>query len=264
MNLIKNVVAVEAIAINTFRESVRDRIIYAFIVFAFIFTIMGIVLGSLSVGQDMRILQDLGLATVALIGGIIAIFLGTTLVYKEIERRTIYLILTKPIKRWQFIAGKYFGLSLSIFVVTFTMGAFLVGIVAVLIPGHHLQWHLVASIALIYLELLFVIAIATFFSTFATPIMSVLFTLCFWLIGHMGQALLQLGKLSLSPVVGKIAQIVYWFMPDLALLTQLRAYLSQGLPIDYQVLFYLVTYILAYIVLLLALSTLVTERREFP
>ena len=264
MNVIKNALVIEAIAVNTFRESVRDRIIYAFIVFAFIFTIIGIVIGSLSVGQDLRIVEDLGLAVISLIGGIIAIFLGTTLVYKEIERRTIYLILTKPISRWQFVAGKYLGLALSVFVVTFAMGAFLTALVAFLMPGHQLQIPLVESIALIYLELLFVIAIATFFSTFATPIMSVLFTLCLWLIGHLGQALLMLGRLSISPVIGQTAKGLYFLMPDLSMLTQLRAYLTEGRAVDPQLFFYLITYILAYIVLLLALSTLVTERREFP
>lgn len=260
-----------AIALNTFRETVRDRVLYAFVVFAFLFTLAGIILGSLSIGQNDRILQDLGLAVISMIGGIIAIFLGTNLVYKEIDRRTIYLILTKPIARWQFVLGKYLGLSFCLFVVTGLMGLFLIGLLAVYAADAHALASVAEAVGLIYLELLFVIAVATFFSTFATPLMSVLFTLAIWLIGHMSQALLELAKLSQGSTSGaacipcctKLGQIMYWVVPDLAKLTQVRYELISFRPVDCEILFYLITYILAYIVFLLLLSTLVTEQREF-
>ncbi len=260
-----------AIALNTFRETVRDRILYAFVLFAFLFTLAGIILGSLSIGQNERILQDMGLAVISMIGGIIAIFLGTNLVYKEIDRRTIYLILTKPIARWQFVLGKYLGLSFCIFVVTGLMGIFLVGLLAVFGAEVKALVLVAQAIGLIYLELLFVIAVATFFSTFATPLMSVLFTLAIWLIGHMSQALLELSKLSQAntsdaaciPSCTKLGQVMYWIVPDLAKLTQVRYELISLRPVDCEILFYLITYILAYIIFLLLLSTLVTEQREF-
>lgn len=253
-----------AIVHNTFRETVRDRVLYAFVFFAFVLTLAGILLGSISVGQDLRILEDLGLATIAFIGGIIAIFVGTSLVYKEIERRTIYLIFTKPISRWQFIAGKYLGLALCVLVVTFAMGGFLAATIYVSSPAHVVNPLLVESLSLIYLELLFVTAVATFFSTFATPMMSVVFTLALWLIGHMGQSLRELGHLSDSPGVARVFDTIYWFMPDLAKLTQVRAELMYSRQPEAELLFYLLSYIFAYIILLLSFSTVVAERREFP
>jgi ABC-type transport system involved in multi-copper enzyme maturation permease subunit len=259
----KAISPIVAIGINAFRETVRDRVLYAFVVFAFILTLVGILLGSLSIGQDLRILEDLGLATIAFIGGIISIFAGTSLVYKEIERRTIYLIITKPISRWQFIAGKYLGLCLCVMVVTFAMGAFLVGTVYFISPSHVVNPLLWESLALIYLELLFVTAVATFFSTFATPLMSVVFTLGVWFIGHMVQSLRELGHLSTAGGVAKLFDAVYWFMPDLARLTSVRADLMYSRQPEAELLFYLCSYIFAYIILLLSFSTMVAERREF-
>ncbi|SRR5579875_1079217 len=253
-----------AIAINTFRETVRDRVLYAFVFFAFLVTLAGILLGSLSVGQDLRVLEDLGLTTIAFIGGIIGIFVGTSLVYKEIDRRTIYLILTKPVARWQFVAGKYLGLAFCLLVVTAAMGLFLCGTIYLCSPEHVVSPLLGESLLLIYLEILFVVAIATFFSTFATPLMSVVFTIGLWVIGHMVQSLRELAHLSRSAGVARLFDTLYWFMPDLSRLTQIRFDLVYARQPEPELIFYLLSYVVAYILLLLTLSTLVTERREFP
>ena len=256
--------AVLTLALNTLRETVRDRVLYAFLFFAFILTLGGIVLGSLSVGQNLRILVDLGLATISIFGGIIAIFVGTALVYKEIEKRTIYLIVTKPIKRWQFILGKFLGLAICLLIVTVLMGSFLLALTTYMTPDYKISFALIYSLPLIYLELLFITAIATFFSTFATPMMSVVFTLGAWLIGHLGQSLLALAQITESASAKTILQIAYWVMPDLAKLTLTRAEITNGISPGPELITYLVAYIMAYIVFLLVLSTLITERREFP
>lgn len=255
--------AVMTIALNTLRETVRDRVLYAFLLFAFILTLSSIVLGSLSVGQNLRILVDLGLATISIFGGIIAIFVGTALVYKEIEKRTIYLIVTKPIKRWQFVLGKFLGLAICLLTVTILMGSFLVALAWYMSPDQKVNFDLIYSLPLIYLELLFITAIATFFSTFATPMMSVVFTLGAWLIGHLGQSLLALAQITESSSTKLILKTAYWVMPDLAKLTLVRSDLTSGVNPGSELITYLVAYIMAYIVFLLALSTLITERREF-
>lgn len=252
-----------AIAMNAFREAVRDRVLYAFVLFAFVSTAGGLLLGTLSVGQDLRVLEDLGLAVIAFIGGIIGIFIGTSLVYKEIERKTVFLIVTKPISRWQFVLGKYLGLSLCLFVVTLLMGLFLALVVALSTENHVVSPLLAAALLTIYLELLFVTAVATFFSTFATPIMSVVFTLSVWLIGHSGQSLRQLGRLSESESLRHLFDSLYWFMPDLASLTQMRGALMYGRLPDSETVILLCAYVLAYALVLLSLATLVTENREF-
>ncbi|MBX9772681.1 MAG: ABC transporter permease [Candidatus Obscuribacterales bacterium] len=255
--------AILTIALNTLRETVRDRVLYAFLIFAFILTLGAIILGSLSVGQNLRILVDLGLATISIFGGIIAIFVGTALVYKEIEKRTIYLIVTKPIKRWQFVLGKFCGLAICLFIVTILMGTFLLLLTLYMSPEHKFNLDLLYSIPLIYLELLFITAIATFFSTFATPMMSVVFTIGAWLIGHLGQSLLALAQITDSASLKMTLKTAYWIMPDLAQLTQVRSEITSGVNPGPELITYLVAYIMAYIVFLLALSTLITERREF-
>lgn len=255
---------VVAIALNTFRETVRDRVLYAFVLFALVLTLAGILLGSLSVQQDMRILEDLGLFTISTIGGVIAIFVGTNLVYKELDKRTIYLIFTKPISRWQFIFGKFLGLALCLLIVTALMGAFLIALVGWYAQAAPPVTLLLESLALIYLELLFVISVATFFSTFATPLMSVLFTLGMWMSGHMAQSLLALGNMSSQPGTKALFQAIYYILPDLSRLTQIRAEIvSPTYNLPAEALTLITVYILGYILLLLTLATVITERREF-
>ena len=262
-----------AIALNTYRETVRDRLLSAFVLFACLLSVLGLLLGSLSVGQDMRILEDIGLFTIALIGGIIAVFAGTNLVYKEIEHKTIYLIFTKPVTGWQFILGKYLGLCLCVLVVVTTMSCFLAVLIFIVPSGQRLEsltgpglaWlaGMFSAVFFIYLELIFVIAVATFFSTFATPLMSVLFTLCLWLIAHLGGSLKGLGALCPAPLVRNLLSTVYWALPDLESLTRARGYLVANQCVDNELLTFLSCYISAYVILLLCVSSLITERKEF-
>ncbi len=263
----QKVKATFAIALNTFRESVRDRVLYAFFIFACSITMLGIVLGSLSIGQEIRIIEDLGLSVIAIIGGIITVFTGTNLVYKELDRRTIYVIFSKPVTSWQFILGKYLGLALCIILVTAAMGLFLAALVWMVEPNHQIQLHLpwlAGALSLVLAELLFVLAIATFFSTFSTPIMSVIFTLSIWFIGHLGSSLLELSNMSQNQIAKTLLSSIYWVLPDLAGLTRIRLELTYMEPPSPEILSYLVSYIAAYVVLLLGLAALVNERREFP
>lgn len=251
-----------AIAQNTFRETIRDRVLYVLIVFAFLLTLGASLIGSLSVGQELRILEDIGLFTISLIGGIIAIFVGTTLVYKEMERRSIFIIFTKPISRWQFVSGKFIGLVLCVFLVTAAMGFFLALTVWLLTPDHQVSPLLFESLALIFLELCFVTGLATFFSTFATPVMSVIFTTCAWFIAHLSSSLKDLSQVSTSGLFNQLGHFLYWLLPDLSKLTQIRADLMYGHQPEPELLFYLIAYISAYIMLLLCCSTIITEGKE--
>ncbi len=262
--------SITAIGLNTFRETMRDKIMYAFMLFAFLISLMAVLLGSLSVGQDLKIIEDIGLAAISLISGIIAVFAGTNLVYKELEKRTVYLIFTKPITGWQFIAGKYLGLATSVLYVVVLMGLFLSGLVWALRPEHALSnlsailGLIMPAVGLVYLELLLVLALATFFSTFSSPIMSVLFTLSLWLIGHFGDSLKQLGQMSQNPAFAQFSNFVYFLLPDLAGLTRARSLLMYGRGPGTEVIAFITCYVFAYVVLLLVLASAVTDRREFP
>jgi ABC-type transport system involved in multi-copper enzyme maturation permease subunit len=254
-----------AIALNTFRETVRDKIIYSLVVFIVIVTLIAILMGSLSVGQNARILRDMGLAAISFVGGIIAIFAGTNLVFKEIDKRTIYIIFTKPITGWQFILGKYLGLASCLLILVIAMGLFLTGVLA-LSQGAPFQSEIAMMslpLTVVYLELLFVIALATFFSTFASPVMSVLFTLSLWLIGHFGDSLKELGKISQNEALSTFMNSVYWLLPDLASLTRIRTLISSTNHSYDEALSYLICYVIAYVVILLVIASVVTEQREF-
>jgi ABC-type transport system involved in multi-copper enzyme maturation permease subunit len=255
-----------AIALNTFRETVRDRVLYAFFVFACSITVLGILLGSLSVGQDIRIIEDIGLTVIAIIGGIISVFAGTNLVYKELERRTIYVIFTKPVSSWQFIAGKYLGLVSCIFVVVLAMGLFLLALIWMVDPSHQTQRVplMAASLGLVFLELLFVLALATFFSTFSNPIMSVIFTLSLWFIGHLGGSLLDLSRMSTNSAIQQLLSSLYWCLPDLAQLTRIRSVLMYGKEPTQEIIIYMLAYVFAFVFFLLGLASIVNDRREFP
>jgi ABC-type transport system involved in multi-copper enzyme maturation permease subunit len=254
-----------AIALNTFRETVRDKISYSLVVFIVIVTLIAILMGSLSVGQNARILRDMGLAAISFVGGIIAIFAGTNLVFKEIDKRTIYIIFTKPITGWQFILGKYLGLASCLLILVIAMGLFLTGVLA-LSQGAPFQSEIAMMslpLTVVYLELLFVIALATFFSTFASPVMSVLFTLSLWLIGHFGDSLKELGKISQNEALSTFMNSVYWLLPDLASLTRIRTLISSTNHSYDEALSYLICYVIAYVVILLVIASVVTEQREF-
>ncbi|HEY9683911.1 MAG TPA: ABC transporter permease subunit [Oculatellaceae cyanobacterium] len=254
-----------AIALNTFRETVRDRIVYSLLVFIVIVTLIAILFGSLSVGQNERILRDIGLAAISFVGGIIAIFAGTNLVFKELDKRTIFIIFTKPITGWQFILGKYLGLSYCLLILVAAMGIFLIGVLS-LSQGTPILTQLnllFLPLVTVYLELLFVIALATFFSTFASPVMSVLFTLSLWLIGHFGDSLRELGKISQNDGLSTFMNFVYWLLPDLASLTRIRTLISSANHSLDEALSYLACYVIAYVLILLVLASVVTEQREF-
>src|SRR5881394_2954821 len=166
---------VAAIARNAFREAVRDRVLYNLVVFALLVIAGAIFLGELSGGQEAKILVDLGLSAILLFGVLIAIFVGVGLVYKELERRTLYAILSKPIGRGEFLLGKYLGLSLTLLVNVVVMGLGLSAAVVYVKRGWDpLVIHIWPAILLIYVELTILTAVAMLFSSFSSPALSAL------------------------------------------------------------------------------------------
>src|SRR5437016_8535334 len=157
---------VAAIARNAFREAVRDRVLYNLVVFALLLIAGAIFLGELSAGQEAKITADLGLSAMLLFGVFIAIFVGVGLVYKEIERRTLYAILAKPIGQGQFLLGKYLGLCLTLLVNVLIMG---VGVSLALVYVRRgwdpLVFKIWTAILLIYVDLMIVTGVALLFST---------------------------------------------------------------------------------------------------
>jgi len=178
------------IAANTFREAVRDRVLYNLIAFAVLMSGAAILVGQISIGIERLVVVNLGLAAVSLFGVVIAIFIGIGLVSKEIEKRTLYTVLSRPVQRWEFIVGKFFGLAgtLAVNTIFMAVGEF----AALLYVSHRFQppdgWILVA-LYFIVLEFLIVTSVALLFSSFSSPLLSAVFAFSLFVIGSFAEDL---------------------------------------------------------------------------
>lgn len=209
---------ITAIALNTFKETIRDRILYVIFVFAVLLCLLSVILGSLSIGNNEKIIIDFGLATINIFGVILAIFIGTSLVFKEIDRRTIYIILSKPIDRWEFILGKFLGLAITLTILIALMSAVFMCILFFYKLTSTQLYLTFVSVCLILLELYMVIAVSILFSSFSTPLLSMVFAGCFWVIGHFNPVMLSLAQFSNSEVIVTMTQVFHYILPDLSIL----------------------------------------------
>ncbi len=204
-----------AITGNTFREAVRDRILYNLVIFVLLISASAIFLGELTAGQEARVIVDLGLSSVLLFGAFIAIFVGVSLVWKEIEKKTVYSIFAKPVSRGTFIVGKYFGLCLTLLVNILIMG---VGVTLALlyVGGGRFVGPVWASVFLIFLELTIITAVAIMFSSFSTPALSALLTFFVFLIGHFSTSLLEFATTIGSGSAVILFSAIYYLLPNLS------------------------------------------------
>jgi len=202
-----------SIAANTFRETVRNKILYVILAFALVVIGLTWFLADLSMGELSRIVADVGLASIHLFGVTIAVFLGITLVSQEMERKTIYLVLSKPVPRWEFVFGKAAGLCTTILLTTSIM-AFTLFAVYAAYSGKAEPGILLTS-AGVYLELVLLVCLATLFSTFTTPTLSAMFTLALFLIGHLSHSLFVLGGRASSVGARVASSFLFYALPNL-------------------------------------------------
>ena len=253
---------VVAIARNAFREAVRDRVLYNLVVFVLLLIAGAIFLGELSAGQEAKIIVDLGLSAILLFGVFISIFVGVGLVYKEIERRTLYAILSKPIGRGEFLLGKYLGLCLTLLVNVAIMGAGLsLAIVYVKRGWDPMVVRIWPAILLIYVELMILTGVALLFSAFSSPALSALLTFFVFVIGHFSADLKTLANsLGSGPARWFFAGL-YYLLPNLANYNAITA-AAHGFVPDARALIAAVGYGFIYIGVLLAATTLIFRRRN--
>jgi len=249
-----------AIAGITFKEAKRDRVLYLLFFFAALGIIASRVLAILTVGDRVKIIKDVGLASISLFGILMAILIGTGLVYKEIDKKTIYTLLSKPLHRAEFILGKFLGLVLTLFVMTLAMALIFLAIVY----AHTLKVEgaLLVAVGYIFLELVLITAVAVLFSSFSTPILSSLFALAFTLIGHLSWGL-ELIIRKMKPGTGKaLVRALDTFLPDLENFN-FRTEVVPGLHTPPAI--YLDAFLsgVCYTAFLLGLAVLIFRRRDF-
>lgn len=252
--------AVLVIAQNTFRETVRDKILYSLVIFTVFSFGLALLFGDLTVWEHDKLVSDMGLASINLVGVIIAIFVGIGLVNKELERRTIYTVMARPISRTQFILGKFGGLALTLLVNVSIMTAIFLALLwmtHVPIRGSILQ-----AIQLICIELLIVTATAIFFSTFSSTTLSAIMTLGLYVIGHLTTDLRGIAQKGHSELVKSIMTGMYYIFPNLELLN-VKGQAASGVPISFAYQLNASGYGLLYACLLVVGACLVFERRDF-
>jgi len=251
---------IAAIARNTLREAIRHRVLYTLLFFALAMIGTGVLLASLSYVERERILQDVGFAAIRVFSVAIAIFVGIGLVHKEVDRRTIYTILSKPIARSEFLLGKYLGLLATLWLQIAVMG---LGFAVVsLAAGAPLGPAHAAALALIAAEVAVVVALALFFSAFTTPMLASLFTGGLWLIGHLTRDLRNLGAQSGVEGARRATEWVYRGLPDLDAF-DLTLHAAHQLPIATSDLVLPLAYGLGWVALALVAATWIFERRDF-
>ncbi len=249
------------IARNTFREAVRDRVLYNLVVFVLLITASAIFLGELTAGQEARTIVNLGLSAMLLFGAFISIFVGVSLVSKEIERRTVYSVLSKPVGRGEFIVGKYLGLCLTLLVNVLIMGAG-VSLALLYVGGGSLAFSIWGAVFLIFLELSILTAVAILFSSFSSPALSALLTFLIFIIGNFSASLRDFAENLGSSGAKIFFNFLYYFLPNLSHYSFITNAAHGDIP-AFDVVGSAFLYALVYIAILIAASILIFSRRNF-
>jgi ABC-type transport system involved in multi-copper enzyme maturation permease subunit len=248
------------IARNTLREAIRDRVLYTLLFFALALIGTGVLLSTLSYVERERILQDVGFAAVRLFSVAIAIFVGIGLVHREVERRTVFTILSKPISRGEFLLGKYVGLLATLWLLIGVMAAGFAGVSA--LAGAPLGGGHAAAFLGIAAEVAVVVAIALCFSSFTTPMLASLFTAGVWLIGHLSRDLRALGAQSDLASTRRATEVLYRALPDLEAF-DLTTQAAHQLPLAASDLVLPLAYGAGWVVLALLAAVGIFARRDF-
>jgi ABC-type transport system involved in multi-copper enzyme maturation permease subunit len=257
---------VGAIAMNTFREAVRDKILYVLLAFGVLMILVSRAIGWVSFGGSEKIMTDVGLAAIWMFSGMVSIFIGTGLIYKEIDKRTIYTILAKPAQRWQFLMGKYFGLLITTLVnLVLLSTAFLIYL---WVCGAPVTLALLQALFLTFVEMMVVTAVAIFFSSASTPILSAIFTTIIFFAGQLTKWVVELGASvrQTAPWVEKLLYACYVFLPNLHnfnIRQQAVLATQQNAAISASEMFSCVVYGFSYTLAVLLAAHLIFRRRNF-
>jgi ABC-type transport system involved in multi-copper enzyme maturation permease subunit len=248
------------LAHNTFRESLRDRLLTTLLFFGGIFVAVSVVLAPLTLGQQERIVRDLGLSAIGIFTTLMIVMVGTGLVWREIERKTIYTILAQPVGRAQFILGKFLGLYGTLLVSIAALAALYLVVVALF--GGGLGLYLFTAIAMVALEAAIVTAVAILFSSVASPLLSAVFTFLVWVAGHMAHDLKELAAKMGKPFVDVTMELLYVLLPSLHHF-HVRNNVLSGTPVTPEQLGWCAAYTGMYCTAVLVIAIAAFSRRDF-
>ena len=249
-----------AITLNTFREAVRDRVLYNLILFVLLLVASAPLFGQISIGMERLILVNVGLSSISLFGVIIAIFIGIGLVSKEIEKKTLYTILSRPVRRWEFIVGKYLGLIMTLVVNTALMTAGFY--IALMFTNglHKTDSVLLVAIYFTVLQFLIVTALTILFSTFSSPIFSAIFAFALFVIGTFAEDLKNFAAVS-KGAAKLLATAAAYLMPNFASLNVI-AQTAHDHGVGGRLILFNTLYALLYSASAVAAAVLIFDRRN--
>jgi ABC-type transport system involved in multi-copper enzyme maturation permease subunit len=252
---------VSYVARNTFREAVRDRVLYNLIAFAVLMSAAAILVGKISINIERLVVINLGLTAVSLFGIVISIFIGIGLVSKEIEKRTLYTVLSRPVHRWEFILGKFFGLAGTLVVNTFLMALGVFG--ALLYVSHHFEradgWLLVA-LYFIILQFIIITALALLFSSFSSPLLSAVFAFSLFVIGSFAEDLRGFAAMT-TGIARWLALGLAYLVPNFSALNVIGS-VAHAQPVSAQLVIYNTAYALTYATMGLSAAVIIFEHRN--
>lgn len=251
--------AVVAVGLNTFREAIRDRVLYLILGVALVVVAMSRFIAMLTVGSEVKVVKDLGLGAISIFGFLIAVFVGVSLVSKEIERRTVFTLLAQPVARWQFVVGKYSGLLLVLASNVLVVGSAVM--IAVGVLGER-PWGLVPAIALIFVELGVVAAFAILFSSFTNPLLAAVGTAAVYVAGHLSWSFDLLKSRLTAGASRALCDALHLVLPNLDRL-DVKAAAVHGVTIPAGTFGAALAYGAFYALAVVVLACVVFEQREF-
>jgi ABC-type transport system involved in multi-copper enzyme maturation permease subunit len=251
---------IKGLIFNTFKESSRNKMFYLLVFFGILFALSSKLISFLTLGDTMKVLKDTGLAAINFFCVLIAIFTGINLVYKEIEKKTIFNILSKPVTRDHFIIGKFLGLALTMLVALTAMAS--IFSLLVLIVGGGFDLRILLYFFMLYLELLIIVAISLLFSSFSTPILSFIFTVSLYLIGQIMWTFNEFKTLLQSRLWLKFTQGLYYILPNLDKFN-IKNEVVLDLPLRSGTILFSILYAVVYIMALITVTILIFRKREF-
>jgi ABC-type transport system involved in multi-copper enzyme maturation permease subunit len=248
-----------ALAYNTYREAVRDRVLYSILFFAIAVIALSLALQEVTVGDRDKVVRSVAQGSIAAFGSIIAMFLGISLVWKEVERKTVYTILSKPISRWMFVLGKYLGMMMTLTVQVLVM--FVVYTLLLTFQQSFPPTVVYVSALLLIVELMLLTSWATLFSTYSAPTTAAGFTLAIFVIGHLADDIWLYGSKLDNASAQSVAKGLYWILPNFEIFN-IRDHAVHELPIPWEQVAGAIGYGLTYTVAVLGLAMFVFERRD--
>ena len=248
-----------AVAINTFKETIRNRVLLNILLFAVGLIVLSLVIGDWSLHQQVKVIKDFGLSAMSIFGLLIAIFIGIRLMAQELEQKTIYVVASKPIHRWEIVLGKYIGLGMTLALNVLLMSIALFG--TNFLMEHRIDFGLTLAIFLIYLEILLIVGYALFFSSISSPTLSALFTLTIFVIGHLSSTIRDYIQLYPDKGFHWLLKAIYYIAPNLENLN-LKMNVVEHLDTPPHAVLHGFLYGAGYILILLLLTMAIFERKD--